>query len=819
MSDPKGEEPPVDASTDASAPDTAPAPAAEPQAREEYAEELRRGFCVRCFILSLAPVLLLLGLGWWATSAWWSSRDAEERRIADIREEVLDLQNSTDDLKASLKARQQELDRARAALSSGDKDGAEGLKARLDALPKARRGEVFDKLPELSGFREWFNGLSIEERRAWIGRIPGGVETLGPSDADAKKRPEPAKSTLEEAALRPEKRPTVAATMVSSAPAKPEEMLAQLAKLDEKQRDAVFAGLPSLPTFTGWLSAAPLARKAAFYQALPEIEKVPLRAADARRAPTSLAAADKRIAALETKLDAASTELEQAAEAASATRKKLKALETAKAAIETKAETAGKAQQAADREIKSLQAALAAAKSAAPDKKAEIARAKALADAQSARKAADAALKLAQKQRDEALNASKAATVAAAKLKDELEAVKVSLVKAVASKDDALTKASEAQKAHGDAMKALADARKQLKAAEARAAELAKEKDAAVKAATRDARAAKSAQAAMATRDKDLIAAKAAVKDAKNALTAAAKARDDALKQLAAARAAEKTLRAERDEAVSAATRLAGERITALGDAKKKIDALEARLAEAEKALAAAKKSAKPPSAPPVFTPKAAATSAPRTTTPPRAELRRSDDKKIAELSAQVADLEKQLAAAREGQRAAERKAAAALATATIPAKSSPDVAVLRGRVADRLKSVSPQRAIPDRLSLSASVAFSSGDAELSGRGKAALDRIATTLIDDLRRNPDTPWLLMIEGHTDKRPISNETFPSNWELSTARAAAVARYLAGRGVPAERLIAAGRAAFAPIDPADSPEAYRINRRIEFVLRAP
>jgi chemotaxis protein MotB len=80
----------------------------------------------------------------------------------------------------------------------------------------------------------------------------------------------------------------------------------------------------------------------------------------------------------------------------------------------------------------------------------------------------------------------------------------------------------------------------------------------------------------------------------------------------------------------------------------------------------------------------------------------------------------------------------------------------------------------------------------------------------------DLDWVLRIDGHTDRRPIFTAQFPSNWELSTARAGAVAKYLISRGLPADRMVIAGYAEFRPLDPADTDAAYNKNRRIEFKL---
>ena len=88
--------------------------------------------------------------------------------------------------------------------------------------------------------------------------------------------------------------------------------------------------------------------------------------------------------------------------------------------------------------------------------------------------------------------------------------------------------------------------------------------------------------------------------------------------------------------------------------------------------------------------------------------------------------------------------------------------------------------------------------------------RIASDIPDDIQ------WVLRIDGHTDKRPINTSQFPSNWELSAARAISVARYLTDRGVPPDRLMTAGFGEFQPIVNRDDDQAYRKNRRIEFKL---
>jgi chemotaxis protein MotB len=122
-----------------------------------------------------------------------------------------------------------------------------------------------------------------------------------------------------------------------------------------------------------------------------------------------------------------------------------------------------------------------------------------------------------------------------------------------------------------------------------------------------------------------------------------------------------------------------------------------------------------------------------------------------------------------------------------------------------------------DRFLLQAELLFPSGNAELSDSGKQELDALADVLKTIIPAIPDDlQWILRVDGHTDRVPINSARYPSNWELSTARAVSVVRYLASRGIPEQRMAAAGFSKFHPIDPADTTEAYRKNRRIEIKL---
>ena len=122
-----------------------------------------------------------------------------------------------------------------------------------------------------------------------------------------------------------------------------------------------------------------------------------------------------------------------------------------------------------------------------------------------------------------------------------------------------------------------------------------------------------------------------------------------------------------------------------------------------------------------------------------------------------------------------------------------------------------------DRFLLPSELFFSSASATLGEQGKQELNKLAQILNEIALAIPgDINWILRIDGHTDQRPINTPRFPSNWELSTARAVAVVRYLDQQGVPPKRMTAAGFGEFHPVDPGQSVEAYQRNRRIELKL---
>ena len=126
-------------------------------------------------------------------------------------------------------------------------------------------------------------------------------------------------------------------------------------------------------------------------------------------------------------------------------------------------------------------------------------------------------------------------------------------------------------------------------------------------------------------------------------------------------------------------------------------------------------------------------------------------------------------------------------------------------------------KVVGDRFVFQSELLFRSGSSELGEAGKAELGKLATSLMNISKRIPPSiAWVLRVDGHTDRVPISTPEFPTNWELSAARALAVVHYLSSQGVPESRLAATGFGQHQPIALGGSEEANRRNRRIEFKL---
>ncbi len=149
------------------------------------------------------------------------------------------------------------------------------------------------------------------------------------------------------------------------------------------------------------------------------------------------------------------------------------------------------------------------------------------------------------------------------------------------------------------------------------------------------------------------------------------------------------------------------------------------------------------------------------------------------------------------------------------------ELAQYRSEFFGRLKKIlgdNPQVQIQgDRFVLQAGLLFESGSADLGSGGRIHLGSLARTLKEISQNIPEEiNWILRIDGHTDRLPIKNEIFASNWELSAARAVSVVRFLSAQGIPEQRMAAAGFSKYHPIDPAHTAAAYKKNRRIEIKL---
>jgi len=126
-------------------------------------------------------------------------------------------------------------------------------------------------------------------------------------------------------------------------------------------------------------------------------------------------------------------------------------------------------------------------------------------------------------------------------------------------------------------------------------------------------------------------------------------------------------------------------------------------------------------------------------------------------------------------------------------------------------------RIVGDRFVFQSEVLFPPASADLSERGQQQIRQIAQVLKEiSAQIPPDVHWILRVDGHADRNPIRTARFASNWELSAARAISVAQLLIHEGLPANRIAAAAFGDNQPLDPADTPEAYARNRRIELRL---
>ena len=136
------------------------------------------------------------------------------------------------------------------------------------------------------------------------------------------------------------------------------------------------------------------------------------------------------------------------------------------------------------------------------------------------------------------------------------------------------------------------------------------------------------------------------------------------------------------------------------------------------------------------------------------------------------------------------------------------------GRLRELLGGKKGVRIVGDRFVFQSEVLFAKGSADMGEAGKKRLLQLAQTLRKISKDiPPDIDWVLRVDGHTDKDPIHTSRFPSNWELSSARAISVVQFLVSQNLPPNRFAAAGFGEFQPLENRDDEIAKRRNRRIE------
>ena len=188
---------------------------------------------------------------------------------------------------------------------------------------------------------------------------------------------------------------------------------------------------------------------------------------------------------------------------------------------------------------------------------------------------------------------------------------------------------------------------------------------------------------------------------------------------------------------------------------------------------------------------------------------------KLASLSGSLATSEQRIAKKEQDLAALQERLDSALATRV--EELSRFRSEFFGQLRNAIGEHADMRIEGDRFVFQSEVLFESGSAEIAAAGKRQLAKLASSLHYISRDIPnDLDWVLRVDGHTDRQAISTSEFPSNWELSTARAITVVRFLIRQGVPPYRLAATGFGEFQPLDSADDEIAYRRNRRIEFKL---
>ncbi len=197
-------------------------------------------------------------------------------------------------------------------------------------------------------------------------------------------------------------------------------------------------------------------------------------------------------------------------------------------------------------------------------------------------------------------------------------------------------------------------------------------------------------------------------------------------------------------------------------------------------------------------------------------------NQQIAAMRRQLSMLSSQLDAAEERNRNSEVQISdLGRRLNTALAEKVQELSKYRSEFFGRLRQILSQRSdilvVGDRFVFQAEVLFPKGKAELNDAGSAEMTKLADALKQlEAEIPPDIAWVLRVDGHTDSDPVQNAEFKSNWELSTARAITVVKFLVAQGVSPKHLVAAGFGEFQPLAEGDSEDVKSENRRIELKL---
>jgi chemotaxis protein MotB len=188
-------------------------------------------------------------------------------------------------------------------------------------------------------------------------------------------------------------------------------------------------------------------------------------------------------------------------------------------------------------------------------------------------------------------------------------------------------------------------------------------------------------------------------------------------------------------------------------------------------------------------------------------------DQQKSTLEKQKAELEQEKAAAQQQVGSLEQQKAALLASSQQRQQQYEEL--VQGLSKEVEKGQLQVRQYQNMLAvdLAEQIFFDSGRASLKAGGKEVLKKVAGALKGYENK------IIRVVGHTDNVPVAKSlqaVFPSNWELSVARATNVVRFLQVSGIPPERMVPSGRAEFDPVAPNDTPEGRQKNRRIEIML---